>query len=326
MIMDSHTPAIGADGTIYVAADKALFALDPGDGSIIWSVDTGRAGTSRAPVIGSDGTIYVGGMGFYAVNPDGSLKWHWSNQISQWREPAIGQDGTVYVTAYLSQRLGVLAALDPETGDRIWTAEYHEPSAGISLGHDGTIYVVSRNQVGKITGPYDSYLHAFDPETRTEKWRFKARGDFGFVNSASICADGTTYIVDAHDVHYMYALNPDGTIKWQFKHEWGHMWDSVSIGPDGTLYAGSENGFFIAVNPDGTFKWIYRHHGYMPFGELKAAIDKNGTIYTGCWSGDLYAFDWGGGVKWRLPLFDKSAWFFFSPPVIAGEELIYIFQ
>ena len=53
------SPAIGADGTIYVGSyDGKLYALNP-DGTQKWAFTTGDAVYS-SPAIGADGTIYVG--------------------------------------------------------------------------------------------------------------------------------------------------------------------------------------------------------------------------------------------------------------------------
>ena len=53
------SPAIGADGTVYVGSeDDKLYAIDP-DGSLKWAYTTGGAVYS-SPAIGADGTVYVG--------------------------------------------------------------------------------------------------------------------------------------------------------------------------------------------------------------------------------------------------------------------------
>ena len=54
-------PAIGSDGTIYVASrDSNLYALDPDSARRKkWAYKTGSDSIS-SPVIGSDGTIYIG--------------------------------------------------------------------------------------------------------------------------------------------------------------------------------------------------------------------------------------------------------------------------
>jgi eukaryotic-like serine/threonine-protein kinase len=58
------SPAIGADGTIYVSSAK-LYAINP-DGTQRWAFP--KAGYS-SPAIGADGTIYVGSVdrNLYAI-------------------------------------------------------------------------------------------------------------------------------------------------------------------------------------------------------------------------------------------------------------------
>uniref|UniRef100_A0A7C4GFJ8 Pyrrolo-quinoline quinone repeat domain-containing protein n=1 Tax=Fervidobacterium thailandense TaxID=1008305 RepID=A0A7C4GFJ8_9BACT len=53
------SPAIGADGTIYVGSwDSYLYALSQ-DGTLKWRFQTG-GGITSGPVLGQDGTIYLG--------------------------------------------------------------------------------------------------------------------------------------------------------------------------------------------------------------------------------------------------------------------------
>ncbi|MCL5283436.1 MAG: PQQ-binding-like beta-propeller repeat protein, partial [Armatimonadetes bacterium] len=52
------SPAIGADGTVYVGSEGYnLYAIKP-DGTLKWKYQTGGIGSS--PAIGADGTVYVG--------------------------------------------------------------------------------------------------------------------------------------------------------------------------------------------------------------------------------------------------------------------------
>ncbi|MBU1179535.1 S8 family serine peptidase [Patescibacteria group bacterium] len=53
----NSSATIGDDGTVYIATNLGLFALDISDGSIKWKID-GISGTS--PAIGADGTLYAG--------------------------------------------------------------------------------------------------------------------------------------------------------------------------------------------------------------------------------------------------------------------------
>jgi len=72
------SPAIGADGTIYVGSwDDNLYAISP-DGSQKWSFTTGGKVVS-SPAIGADGTIYVGSLddNLYAITEEYDLTINW---------------------------------------------------------------------------------------------------------------------------------------------------------------------------------------------------------------------------------------------------------
>jgi outer membrane protein assembly factor BamB len=68
------SPAIGADGTVYVGSyDDNIYALDRETGAKKWSFATGL-GVESSPAIGADGTIYVGSddKNVYAIGPRSS--------------------------------------------------------------------------------------------------------------------------------------------------------------------------------------------------------------------------------------------------------------
>ena len=65
----SSSPAIGADGAVYIGTQESWFyALDSKTGKVEWRKDLSGAITS-SPAIGSDGTVYVGSLGkkVYAI-------------------------------------------------------------------------------------------------------------------------------------------------------------------------------------------------------------------------------------------------------------------
>jgi len=97
----NSSPAIGADGTIYVGSeDGNLYAINP-NGGLKWSYTTG-SWIESSPAIGADGTIYVGSYDnkLYAINPNGTLKWSYTTGNYIFSSPAIGADGTIYVGSH----------------------------------------------------------------------------------------------------------------------------------------------------------------------------------------------------------------------------------
>jgi len=225
------SPAIGADGTIYVGSDDyKLYAINP-DGSQKWSFTT-EGMVFSSPAIGADGTIYVGSWDskLYAINPDGSQKWSFTTVDEIWSSPAIGADGTIYVGSMDNK----LYAINPD-GSQKWsfTTEgmiFSSPA----IGADGTIYV----------GSWDSKLYAINPDG-SQKWKFPT--GYGINSSPTIGADGTIY-VGSWDSK-LYAINPDGSRKWSFTTgDW--VRSSPAIGADGTIYVGSGDRNLYAITQE----------------------------------------------------------------------------
>ncbi len=70
------SPAIGADGTIYIgSSDSKLYAIES-NGKEKWKFTAGGP-INSSPAIEANGTIYVGSKDnkFYAIKPDGKKKW-----------------------------------------------------------------------------------------------------------------------------------------------------------------------------------------------------------------------------------------------------------
>ena len=109
-------PTTSADGTIYVASDDTLYALDPG-GNIPWEAAL-PAIPIAAPALDAQGNIYLsdreGNLSSFA--PDGSLRWRYQPPESKPSTvgPLVGSDGTVYYTVG-SNVLAVSA-----NGDMLW--------------------------------------------------------------------------------------------------------------------------------------------------------------------------------------------------------------
>src|SRR5215471_5463468 len=77
----NSSPAIAADGTIYIAngsfygtvplVGRSLYSITPG-GHTNWIFNAGNS-VNASPVVGPDGTIYIGSIdgNLYAVSPSG---------------------------------------------------------------------------------------------------------------------------------------------------------------------------------------------------------------------------------------------------------------
>jgi hypothetical protein len=114
-------------------------------------------------------------------------------------------------------------------------------------------------------------------------------------SSPAIGVDGTIYVGSANN--YIYALNPDGTLKWRYQTEYW-VGCTPAIGADGTIYIGSADGYIYALNPDGTLKWRYQT-GHLR--EFHSAIGADGTVYIGSTDNYLYAIHGGTPLATSAP-------------------------
>lgn len=67
------------------------------NGALKWKFKTGM-GIFYTPAIAEDGTIYVCSDHLYAINPDGTEKWRFTEDWP-FTSPAVGRDGVIYFGA-----------------------------------------------------------------------------------------------------------------------------------------------------------------------------------------------------------------------------------
>jgi outer membrane protein assembly factor BamB len=153
------------------------------------------------------------------------------------------------------------------------------------------------------------------PDTPTLKWAFQP-GDC-VISSPAVGSDGTIYV--GSDTGCLYAINPDGTMKWYY--DTGSeedIYSSPAIGADGTVYVGSNNCWFYAVSADGVLKWRYQTLGQV---RSSPAVAPDGTIYVGSRDSKLYAFNPDGSINWFYPT-GGEIWY--SSPAVAPDGTIYV--
>lgn len=116
----SRPAAVGADGTVYVSgANGELFALDPADGSLRWSIDPGEnAATDGSPAVGGDGAVYLlRGLSLCAIDSgSGELRWEYplAAEGSGVGSPVLAGNGTVLVRTESSSGGAFLFAVGPD--------------------------------------------------------------------------------------------------------------------------------------------------------------------------------------------------------------------
>ena len=302
-------PALGKDGTVYVASTNYLYAIRQ-DGTLKWMSQT-NGQISSSPAIGLDGTIYVGTESGYifAFYQNGSVKWTyriagWVYRTIKISSPAISLDNTIYVgVGYTvnNRNYGYIYAIN-QNGTYKWsfqTTGLVESSPAIDK--NGTIYI----------GSDDGFIYAINPDGKL-KWKFQAGG--WVLSSPAVDEYGTVYVGCGDN--YLYAINSNGTLKWKFKTEW-YIRSSPVIGNDGVVYFGSYDKYLYAVNPNGTLRWRFQTSSYI---ESTPAIGSDEMIYFGSNDGYIYAINPNGTLRWRY----KTGKEVYSSPTIGLDGTLYI--
>jgi len=258
-------PVIGYDGTIFFNCYITLYALNA-DGSLKWSATSGSLNYS--PAISQDGTVYTIWEGtnrrLIAFDQNGNSKWAYQLDNVPSSNPSISTNGTIYVITSMPSISSELWAINSDSSLK-WRYDLNAVAtegASIAIDVDGTIFV-------------DGYLflNAINPNG-TQKWLSPGNGMHpviapngtiyvgGFAVTPqgeaeqiledvyrctqTVGADGTIYLIDED---MLYALDPDGNIRWQYG-LLGEYPSAPTISPDGILYIGTADGYLHAIYTD----------------------------------------------------------------------------
>jgi len=267
------TPALSSDGsTVYLGfasggfngpSQATLYALKaPASGTdpqVVWTVDLGPVRVMASPTVGPDGTIYVANSTgqLFAIAPTGTVKWIAQTGPTIKSAPALGLDGSVY-HASLDGQMYALSA----QGQVKWAFAFGE--------HLGPTPLVTSDAGGRGGGG--------------------GANGVGSGASPTIAPDGTVFI-GANNSN-MYAVSPDGTLKWLFEaeRELAGIWTTPVLSLDGkTLYFGANKGGVYAVDADtGARRWQFPVYGSI---YASSVLDARGVLYTGTTIEHVYALD-----------------------------------
>lgn len=115
----------------------------------------------------------------------------------------------------------------------------------------------------------------------------------------------------------LYAINPDGTIKWSFPTE-GAVTSTPAVGWNRKIYFGSQDYFVYALHSDGSLYWSYETGG--PIDSSPVIADNK--VYITSMDEKLYAFKLNGELLWATPSLQYGI--NFSSPAISSEGNIVV--
>jgi outer membrane protein assembly factor BamB len=318
--LPEHSPAIDAEGTIYVGGAKGLYALNP-DGTQKWFHENAEQGFNFQapyrpvlyPFIADDGHIWfdfkakyeTNTAGLSRVDANGEGKAFVSN-VSTVVRAGLLKDGSIFVLwdqngpafllpeGYLPETVG--KTIDPTVRQEWWDAEFSVPRDcyPAAFGSDGLRYVGCKDSILMMKPTGDAVI-----------WSYATPGYW--PGQPAVAEDGTVFF-GSEDGH-LYALSPNGELKWKFR-TGGKVHSTPAIAKNGTIFFGSDDGYLYAVGSDGKAKWRYKTGGavYSP------TIGPDGTVYALSADGMLYAIqdmEPNGGLWGQWPKFAggmSNAW------------------
>ncbi|MWV40829.1 PQQ-binding-like beta-propeller repeat protein [Natrialba sp. INN-245] len=171
----ANRPAV-RDGKLFASNARSVVAsVDADTGEERWRVDLETVG-SLPPTATNDGVVVPASNAVVFLDADdGEVVWTYDHGGNADRGSAAVADGT----AFVSDGDEELHAIDLETGDAEWTAEYgHAASPAVA---DGVVYV-SYYWTGELL--------AVDAETGERLWSY----DDPTVVSQPVVGDGTVYV------------------------------------------------------------------------------------------------------------------------------------
>lgn len=133
------------------------------------------------------------------------------------------------------------------------------------------------------------------PDTVTTAWVFESNSTGEIKSVPAIGSDGTIYLLTARK---FLAINPNGTVKWEYESFIFGDGASPAIGKGGNIFIPITNKGLVAFRPDGTIIW-QRSLGNSSTLTSSPAINSDGVIYVGSRSDTLYAINPDGTVRWR---------------------------
>jgi len=152
------------------------------------------------------------------------------------------------------------------------------------------------------------------PQTNNLKWKYTLGGS---LSPLAIGSDDTIYLGSTDGD--LYAINTDGTPKWNYLTDSYISLSSPAISLDGTICVGAFYGKLYVINPDGILEWSYQTcetiNDLFP-----VAIGYDGAIYVVAQGHKLYAINPDGTLKWSYPTNTNIYGLY---PVIGQDGTIY---
>lgn len=298
------SPALDLHGNIYFGDESGKFYSLTPDARLRWTFQA-QSAVYAAAAIDRD-LVYVGSLdsNLYGLDTTGKKRWSLYLGDEVYSAAALGVDGSIYV----GTDKGLLVAVAPN-GKKKWSFKTGDEIAGSpTVSQKGLIYVTA-----------DS-VYCLGPKGK-RRWAYGApEGDY-FYASAVVDDQDLVYVgnTDGH----LYCLGPDGRQQWRAPvPEEDEIRSEVTIGPDGSLYFGTDGYYFCRAQPQSKPTVLYEALDIII---ATAALSDQGTTYVLADDGMLYALAESGRLLWSREVAsgDKDV-YYSSSPTIGPDGTVYV--
>lgn len=188
----------------------------------------------------------------------------------------------------VARKTGILVRMGPQTGPvqtsgikPLWSFKCEDEIRGTPTLFQGTLYI----------GSYDNNLYALDAAEGKFQWKYPTDG--GIVSRPALF-EGNVYI-GSEDKRLHVVSARSGKVVWTYFTN-GPIRSSPRIA-EGHVFIGSDDTHLHAVNINsGRMAWRFETADFV----RSTPFVMNDLVYVGCETGDYYAVDFRGELKWRF--------------------------
>nr|HDM59387.1 hypothetical protein [Bacillota bacterium] len=301
--MPKSSPIIDPLGDIIVGFPMYLYSIEPQWGTTNWEFMT-LSMMNSSPCVDRNGNIYFADSAGYAtaLNILGEKLWQYDIEAFDTFSPIVATDGNIYFGGH------TFFAMRPD-GSLAWhfKEEYDVFRITPAIGANDWIYVIAQRPGGEMD------LVVLTPEG----WPARAPRYIGATDfKAPVIGDkGQVYVTSPW---ILTAYDKDLNLTWTFPISAGEIAGSPSLGPDGTLYITTKNGYVYAVGKDGQEKWEIGLKDAII--ETSPVITGDGNVHIVTNNGWLVSLNPDGDINWTWQVPGGSV----VPPAIGADGTIYV--
>jgi len=253
-----RAPIVDTDGNVYVSLaslNRSVLSYDA-SGEFRWSFPgipgAGDIGELRTISLSNSGVLAVGtcrtesGVALFGLDKtNGNVIWEWADGDSSTTKaciiskPAISTNGQIYVT---SSNTSFLYAIDVENGDSIWKVGTSRSVSSPAIDLNGNVIVAGGTGLVQSFSPTDGNLN----------WEYLTGNEI--KSSPIIDSENNVYLVSRDG--FMYSLDDNGNLRWQFQLGTGDAEGLDRSGGNGTP-ALTENGSVYFAEGGNTARQFY---------------------------------------------------------------------